>query len=129
MLEVVAAAIDVDEHARERGGQHGGPVLVQVGVEIAREGIGEAVGEGLEPRLAVVVAGDVGQGLRAVVRHAHQHRRARLRRGVPDDGERKLHRAHRATNAIRPKRATALARVSLVSIDSATAPGFGAVSP
>ncbi len=59
VLEVVAPAIDVHEHARERGGQHGGPVLVQVAVDVAHEGVGEAVGEGLEPGLGVVVAGDV----------------------------------------------------------------------
>jgi hypothetical protein len=76
-LEVVPPAIDVDEHARERRGEDGGAVLVQVAVQIAHERIGKAVGERLEPRLAVVVARDVGQGLRAVVGHAHQHRRAR----------------------------------------------------
>ena len=75
MLEVIAPAVDVDEHARERRGQDRGPVLVQIGVEITGEGIGEPVRKGLEVRLAVVGAGDVGQGLRAVVRHAHQHRR------------------------------------------------------
>jgi len=87
VLEVIAAAIDVDEHARERRRQHGGPILIEVGVEIGREGVGKAVGEGRERRLAVVVAGDVGQGLGAVVGHAHQHRRARPRRGVSDDRE------------------------------------------
>ena len=104
-------------------------MLVQVGIEIAHEGIGEPVGEGLEVRLAVVVPGDVGQRLRTVVGHAHQHRRPLLRQRVPDDGERTFHGAHRDTSAIRPKRAAALARVSLVSMDSATAPGFGGASP
>ena len=68
-----------------------GPVLVQVAVEIAHEGVGESIGEGLEPGLGVVVAGDVGQGLRAVVGHAHQNRRAPSRRGASDDRERALH--------------------------------------
>jgi len=92
VLEVVAAAVDVDEHARERRGQDGGPVLVEVAVEIADEGVGKAVGEGLEPGLAVVVAGDVGQRLRAVVGHGHQNGHARSRLGMPDDGEGGLHR-------------------------------------
>ena len=78
---------------RENGrGQHGGAVLVQIAVEIAREGVGEAVGEGLEPRLAVVVPGDVGQGLGAVVGHADQDGRARPGLGVSDDREGMLHR-------------------------------------
>ena len=72
LLEVIAAAVHVDEHARVRRGEHGRPVLVQVTVEIAHEGVGEAVGEGFEPGLAVVLAGDVGQGFRAVVRHADE---------------------------------------------------------
>src|SRR3989442_816012 len=87
MKIAVAAAIDVHEHARERRREDGGPILIYVGVEIAHEGVGEAVGEGLERRLAVVVAGDARQGLRAVVGHAHQHRRARPRRRVSDDRE------------------------------------------
>ena len=87
VLEVVAAAIDVDEHAREGCREHGGPVRVQVGVEVAHEGVGEAVGEGFKPGLAVIVAGDVGQWLRAVVGHTHQNRRARPRHGVSDDWE------------------------------------------
>src|SRR5439155_1570452 len=60
MLEVVAAAVDVDEYARERRGEDGRAVLVQVAVEIAHEGVGEAVSERLEPWLAIVVATDVG---------------------------------------------------------------------
>ncbi len=91
VLEVIAAAIDVDEHARKRRREDRGPVLMQIGVEIAREGVGKPVGEGFEPGLAVVVAGDVGQRLRAVVGHAHQDRRALPRRGMPDDRERALH--------------------------------------
>ena len=72
VLEVVAAAVDVDEHARERRREHGGALLVQVAVEIAHERVGEPVREGLEPGLAIVLARDVGQGLRAVVRHADE---------------------------------------------------------
>ena len=56
VLEVVAPAIDVDEHARERRREDGGAVLVQVAVQIAHERIGEAIGERLEPWLAIVVA-------------------------------------------------------------------------
>src|SRR5438128_12634836 len=63
---------------------------MQIAVEIAHEGVGEAVGKGLEPGLAVIVAGDVRQRLRAVVGHAHQHRRARPRCGMSDDRERSL---------------------------------------
>jgi hypothetical protein len=87
MLEVVAAAIDVHEHAGERGGQDGGALLVQIVVEIAGERVGEAVREGLEPGLRVVVAGDMGQGLRAVVRDADQDRGAGSRDRMPDDRE------------------------------------------
>jgi hypothetical protein len=85
LLEVIAAAVHVDEHARVGRGEHGRPVLVQVTIEIAHKGVGEAVGEGLEPGLPVILAGNVGQGLRAVVRHAHEDGRARARRGMPDD--------------------------------------------
>jgi hypothetical protein len=86
-LKVVPPAVDVHEHPRERGGQHGGAVLVQVAVEVGREGVGEAVGEGLEPGFCVVIPCDVGQGLRAVVGNADQDGRAGSGRGVPDDRE------------------------------------------
>ena len=56
-------------------------MLVQIGVEVAHEGVGEPVGEGLEPGLGVVVAGDVGQRLRPRQGHADQHRRARTGAG------------------------------------------------
>ncbi|MDP3937880.1 MAG: hypothetical protein Q8R92_07065 [Deltaproteobacteria bacterium] len=87
VLEVIAAAIDVHDHARKRRREDGCPVLVQVAVEIAHEGIGISVGEGFEPGLAVIVPGDLRQRLRAVVGHAHQDRRAPLRIGLPDDWE------------------------------------------
>jgi hypothetical protein len=87
MLEVVAAAIDVDEHAGERRCEDGRAVLVKVRVDVAGEGIRKAVGKGLEPRLTVIVAGDVGQGTGAVVRHAHEDGRPGPLRGAPDDRE------------------------------------------
>ena len=92
VLEVVPAAIHVDEDARERRGEDGGPVLVQVAVEIAREGVGVAVGEGLEPRLRVVVTRDVGQRQGAVVGHAHQDGCRPLRDRMANDGEGEVHR-------------------------------------
>jgi len=88
MLEVVASAVDVDEDARERGGEDGGAHLVEVAVEIADKCVRESVGEGLEPGLAVVGGRDVGQGLGAVVGHAHQHRGPCRGVGAPDDRER-----------------------------------------
>src|SRR5439155_26799572 len=91
MLEIDATSIDVHEHPRERRGEHGGAVLVQLAVHVGGERVGEAVGEGRERRLAVVVGGDAGQRLRSVVWHAHEDRPRGLRRRMPDDGERETH--------------------------------------
>src|SRR5262249_42546476 len=88
LLEVIAPPVDVHEHARDRRSEDGGAVLVEVTIDVAREGVREAVGEGLEAWLAVVVAGDVGEGARAEVGHAHQHRRSHARRRSAHDGKR-----------------------------------------
>src|SRR5215475_10678211 len=88
LLEVIAPPVDVHEHARDRRREDGGAVLVEVTIDVAREGVREAVGEGLEARLAVVVPSDVRKGPGAEVGHAHQDWRPRARRRSAHDGKR-----------------------------------------
>ena len=98
-LEIVAAAVHVHKDARQRRGQYGSALLVQVGVKVADEGVGEPVGEGFKPGFAIIVGRHAGQGLGAEVGNADQDGAAG-RLGISrvfDDGERLRHRASRRT--------------------------------
>src|SRR5262249_41224654 len=87
LLEVVAPPVDVHEHARDRRGEDGGAVLVEVAVDVAGEGVREAVGEGLEAGLPGILAGDGREGPGAEGGPTHQHRRPRAGSRSAHDGK------------------------------------------
>ena len=91
VFEIIPAAIDIDEDARQGCRQDRRPVFVQISVQFPHESVRKSIRKSRKPGLAVIRMGDVRQGMRAVMGNADQNRHAPVSSGVFDDRKSMFH--------------------------------------